>query len=132
MSNIDTAIIASENGRFVLHDSQGFQHGEGENFKKVVNFLKARKDMPNVRDQVHAVWYVYCSSIAGVNKMMKVLHRLCFQVSLSEGDRLFQAGVEELFRMKFNGDLGPSRFLVFSDRWLTIWFSSCDHRFYQI
>ena len=47
--------------------------------------------------------------------MMKVLRRLCFQVSLSEGDRLFEAGVEELFRMKSNGDLGPGRLLVFSD-----------------
>ena len=63
VSNIDTEIIASENGRFVMHDSQGFEHGEGENFKKVVDFLKVRKDMPNVRDRVHAVWYVYCSSI---------------------------------------------------------------------
>ncbi|EDR01832.1 uncharacterized protein LACBIDRAFT_332854 [Laccaria bicolor S238N-H82] len=88
VSNINTPIIASENGRFVLHDSQGFEHGEGDNFKKVVDFLKVRKDMPNVRDQVHAVW-------------------LCFPVSLSKGDRLFEAGVEELFRMKSNGDLGP-------------------------
>ena len=121
VSDINTAIIASENGRFVLHDSQGFEQGEGENFKKVVDFLKARKDMPNVRDQVHAVWYVYCSSITGVNKMMKVLRRLCFQVSLSEGDRLFEAGVEELFRMKSNGDIGPGKFLVFFDRrWLTV------------
>ena len=63
VSDINTPIIASENGRFVLHDSQGFEHGEGANFKKVVDFLKARKDMPNVRDQVHAVWYVYRSSI---------------------------------------------------------------------
>ena len=63
VSNINTAIIASENGRFVLHDSQGFEHGEGDNFEKVVDFLKARKDMPNVRDQVHAVWYVFRFSI---------------------------------------------------------------------
>lgn len=88
VSDINTEIIANENGRFVLHDSQGFEHGEGENFKKVVDFLKARKKMPNVRDQVHAVW-------------------LCFQVSLSEGDRLFEAGVEELFSMKSKGELGP-------------------------
>ena len=63
VSNIDTEITASENGRFVMHDSQGFEPGEGENFRKVVDFLKARKDMPNVRDQVHAVWYVYRSSV---------------------------------------------------------------------
>ena len=63
ISNINTAIIAKEKGRFVLHDSQGFEHGKGENFKNVIDFLKDRKDMPNVRDQVHAVWYVYRSSI---------------------------------------------------------------------
>ena len=45
--------------------------------------------------------------------MMKVLRRLCFQVSLSEGDRLFEAGVEELFRMKSKGELGPGRFWHF-------------------
>ena len=55
--------MAKENGRFVLHDSQGFEYGEGENLEIVVDFLKARMGMPNVRDQVHAVWYVYCSSI---------------------------------------------------------------------
>ena len=55
--------MAKENGRFVLHDSQGFGHGDGENFKNVVDFLKDRKDMPNVRGQVHAVWYVHRSSI---------------------------------------------------------------------
>ena len=63
ISNINTAILAHENERFVLHDSQGFEHGEGENLEIVVDFLKARMGMPNVRDQVHAVWYVYCSSI---------------------------------------------------------------------
>ncbi|KIK01804.1 hypothetical protein K443DRAFT_678086 [Laccaria amethystina LaAM-08-1] len=88
ISNINTAILANKNRRFVLHDSQGFEHGEGENLKKVVDFLKDRRDMPNVRDQVHAVW-------------------LCFQVPLSEGDRLFEAGMEKLFRMKSEGELGP-------------------------
>ena len=63
MLDINTAIIANDNGRVVLHNSQGFEYREDENFKKVVDFLKARKDMSNVRDQVHAVWYVYRSSI---------------------------------------------------------------------
>ena len=64
---------------------------------------------------------------------MKVLRRLCFQVSLSEGDRLFEAGVEELFRMKSRGELGPGRFSTFSDRrWLTVRSSSYDRRFYKV
>ena len=69
VTNINTAIVASENGRFILHESQGFEHREGaKNVQKVVDFLKVRKDMPSVRDQVHAVWYVYRSSIICVNQ----------------------------------------------------------------
>lgn len=56
ISDINTAIIARENGRFVLHDSQGFEPGEDRNFQTVIDFLKARKDMSDIRDQVHAVW----------------------------------------------------------------------------
>jgi len=64
---------------------------------------------------------------------MKVLRRLCFPVPLSEGDRLFEAGVEELFHMKSRGELGPGRFLAFlGRRSLTARFSSCDHRLYEV
>ena len=63
VSNINTEIIARKNGRFVLHDSRGFVDEKSENFRKVVEFLKARRMMPNVRDQVHAVWYVFRFSI---------------------------------------------------------------------
>jgi hypothetical protein len=133
ISDINTAIIANENGRFVLHDSQGFEHGEGENLQKVVDFLEARKNMPNVRDQVHAVWYVYRSFITLVNKMMRVLCRLCFVVPLYEGHRLFETGVEKLFRMKSKGKLGPGRFLALVGQLsLTLVSSSSDHRFYQV
>ncbi|KIJ99117.1 hypothetical protein K443DRAFT_8630 [Laccaria amethystina LaAM-08-1] len=88
VSDINKEIIADENGRFVLHDSQGFEPGEGENFQKVITFLQARKGMMEVRDQVHAIW-------------------LCFPVPLSSSDRLFEAGVEELFSKKACGEFGP-------------------------
>ena len=132
VSDINTAIISSENGRFVLHDSQGFEHREGENFQKVVDFLKARKDMPNVRDRVHAVWYVYRPSIT-CTMVIKTLRRLCIQVSVSGRDYLSAPWAEELFRMKSRGELGPGRFSTFSDRrWLTVRSSSCDRRFYEV
>ena len=120
ISTINTVIMAKEKGRFILHNSQGFRHGDGENFMNVINFLKDRKDMPNVRGQVHAVWYVY-HSLTTLKRVIKVLCRLCFQVCLSAGDHLFESGVEDLFCMKSNADLGPGRSLVFSDQqWLTI------------
>ena len=64
---------------------------------------------------------MYIAPLSLSKRVIKVLHRLCFRVHLSEGDHLFEAGVEDLFRMKSNRDLGPGRFLVFSDRpWLTV------------
>ena len=82
ISNINTAIVAKKNGKFVLHESQGFEHGEGENFKTVVDFLRARRDMPNVRDQVHAVWYVYRSSITCVNVGVQGVSQALFPSTL--------------------------------------------------
>ena len=63
VSDINKEIIAHENGRFVLHDSQGFEPGEVKNFQKVITFLQTRKGMVDVRDQVHAIWYGYYPSI---------------------------------------------------------------------
>ena len=75
ISNINTAIIAKENGRFVLHDSQGFEHGEGENLKNVVDVLKDRKDMPNVIRFMLSGMYLAPRSLW--KRVMKALRRLC-------------------------------------------------------
>ena len=56
VANIDTEIIPTNNEYFVLHDSQGFEHGEGDNFSIVKDFIEARSAMPEVKDQIHAIW----------------------------------------------------------------------------
>jgi hypothetical protein len=53
ISDINTAIIAREKGRFVR---QGIKPGKNRNFQTVVDFLKARNNMPDIKNQVHAVW----------------------------------------------------------------------------
>ncbi|KIJ95115.1 hypothetical protein K443DRAFT_639727 [Laccaria amethystina LaAM-08-1] len=85
ISDINTAIIAREKGRFVR---QGIKPGKNRNFQTVVDFLKARNNMPDIKNQVHAVW-------------------LRFPVPLSADERLSERGVKEFFRMKATGELGP-------------------------
>jgi len=41
----------------VLHDSQGFEPGEVDNFNKVKTFLDRRAQMPEIKDRLHAIWY---------------------------------------------------------------------------
>ena len=47
---------SSENKRFVLHDSKGFEPGDKDNFDTVMKFLNERKRRPQLSDRVHAVW----------------------------------------------------------------------------
>jgi hypothetical protein len=54
--SIEDPLYSSENDRFVLHDSQGFEPGEKDNFHKVKAFLEGRAKEPMIKDQLHAVW----------------------------------------------------------------------------
>jgi hypothetical protein len=53
---IGDPLYSSENDRFVLHDSQGFEPGETNNFNKVKVFLEQRAKEPEIQDRLHAVW----------------------------------------------------------------------------
>ncbi|KAI6033377.1 hypothetical protein EDC04DRAFT_3114966 [Pisolithus marmoratus] len=76
-ANIEKEIISPQNDRFILHDSRGFEPAEGHNTDAVRSFIEARKKMPHIKDQLHAVW-------------------LCFQIPIIDyGQRLLEEGVEE-------------------------------------
>ncbi|KAJ7891724.1 hypothetical protein B0H14DRAFT_2688057 [Mycena olivaceomarginata] len=77
--DINTEIIAQENSRFVLHDSEGFEPGQMENFKKAERFLQSRGAGVALRDRVHAIW-------------------LCIQVPFA-GGRVFETGDEQFLRL---------------------------------
>ncbi|KAI0317589.1 P-loop containing nucleoside triphosphate hydrolase protein [Amylostereum chailletii] len=76
--DIDTALTSKDNDRFILHDSQGFESGEKDNLKIVLDFIKRRSDMPALRDQLHAIW-------------------LCIEILFANG-RTFETGDEELLQ----------------------------------
>jgi hypothetical protein len=54
--NINEEIYSTENDRFVLHDSQGFEPGETENLNLVKNFILERAQNPDIKEQLHAIW----------------------------------------------------------------------------
>ncbi|KAL4065486.1 hypothetical protein V8B97DRAFT_1162800 [Scleroderma yunnanense] len=80
-SNIETPLYSKSNEHFVLHESNGFELGQNDNLSVVKKFIEGRKNVA-VKDQLHAIW-------------------LCFQIPMwYYGDRMIQAGMEELLRDK--------------------------------
>ncbi|KAG8777722.1 hypothetical protein FRC15_011152 [Serendipita sp. 397] len=85
-AEIEKEIASIVNPRFVLHDSRGFEPGETSNFDAVCNFIRSRNGKPALKDRLHAIW-------------------ICMAIPAS-GSRILETGVEKLFRLKTNGDLG--------------------------
>ncbi|KAG8833472.1 hypothetical protein FRC17_010647 [Serendipita sp. 399] len=92
-ADIEKEIISKKNPQFVLHDSRGFEPGEQDTFETVCEFIKARDQMPDLKDKLHAIWY-HCS-IKFTSRTIPVW-----------GDRLLETGLEELFRLQSDGALG--------------------------
>ncbi|KAJ8095907.1 hypothetical protein PM082_015128 [Marasmius tenuissimus] len=56
VSDINSEITSEQNSRFILHDSQGFAHGEVDNFKTVEKFIRDRTDEKKpLKDRLHAI-----------------------------------------------------------------------------
>jgi hypothetical protein len=56
VSDINTEIISGANDQFVLHNNQGFEPGEDNNFEIVKDFIESRSPMPDLKDKIHAIW----------------------------------------------------------------------------
>lgn len=46
----------SQNGQFVLHDSEGFEEGDADGIDIVKRFVKRHSDQQQIQDRLHAVW----------------------------------------------------------------------------
>ncbi|KIK20090.1 hypothetical protein PISMIDRAFT_106397, partial [Pisolithus microcarpus 441] len=57
-ADIEQEFTSPENDRLILHDSKGFEPADGGNYETVKSFIERRKNMPDIKDQLHAVWYV--------------------------------------------------------------------------
>ncbi|OJA14807.1 hypothetical protein AZE42_04187 [Rhizopogon vesiculosus] len=84
--DINVEFISEQNDKFVLHDSKGFEPGEGDNLEIVQKFIQKRRQMKTLKDQLHAVW-------------------LCFEISRA-GGRVLETGTEKFLKSKRDGELG--------------------------
>ncbi|KIM64407.1 hypothetical protein SCLCIDRAFT_1213244 [Scleroderma citrinum Foug A] len=82
IADINKELTSEMNARFILHDSKGFEPGENDNLATVKQFIDRRKNHPEIKEQLHAVW-------------------LCFQIPLvSHGQRMMETGMEQFLREK--------------------------------
>ncbi|KAG6336076.1 hypothetical protein ID866_3002 [Astraeus odoratus] len=82
IANIDKELVSKQNDRFILHDSQGLEPGETENYSAIKSFIKRRSSHTDIKEQLHAIWF-------------------CFQIPLScNGERLIERGMEEFLKKK--------------------------------
>ena len=57
--NIEEEITSSHNDMFVLHDSEGFEEFHKDPYHDKINdFIESRLKQSEVKDQLHAIWYV--------------------------------------------------------------------------
>ncbi|KAF8549886.1 hypothetical protein OG21DRAFT_1514674 [Imleria badia] len=98
-ADIEKEFISATNERFVVHDSLGFEAGDEQNIDIVKQFIARRKAMPQLKDQLHAIWLCletpYCGGRlleAGAEKVLqerdKVLGNVPLVVVLTKVDQL--------------------------------------------
>ncbi len=46
----------ANNDKIILHDSEGFEHGEAAKFDIVKRFIEGREQMTELKDKLHAIW----------------------------------------------------------------------------
>ncbi|KDQ17159.1 hypothetical protein BOTBODRAFT_598870 [Botryobasidium botryosum FD-172 SS1] len=81
VSDINEELTSPGNDRFVLHDSQGFEPGEVDNYNTVTTFIDRRVSQPHIKDQLHAIWF-------------------CIQTPHA-GGRVFETGDENFLKRKY-------------------------------
>jgi hypothetical protein len=106
-ADINKEIPPELNPRFVLHDSLGFEGGDISNLQIVRNFIKTRSKLPDLKDQLHAIWCAP-SLYDYTHKLILIMRRLCLETP-TEDARIFETGIERLLEAKQNGDLGKGQ-----------------------
>jgi GTPase SAR1 family protein len=99
-ASIDHEFTSPQNNRFILHDSKGFEPGESNNLKVVLDFIDRQRAMPYLKDKLHAIW-------------------LCVEIPRA-GERLLEIGVEQFLTSKCKGELGNIPIVVVFTKYDTL------------
>ncbi|KAF9459645.1 hypothetical protein BDZ94DRAFT_1224347 [Collybia nuda] len=92
MADIEREIPSKDNPHFLLHDSQGFEHGEKDTLDVVQNFIKRREEMEEIKAKLHAIW-------------------VCIEIP-TVGGRVMETGVENFLKLRASGKLGEVPIIV--------------------
>lgn len=106
-ADINYGIVSKDNPRFLLHDSQGFEHGEDDTVDTVRKFIKNRNKQDDIKEKLHAIWY---GNVLSIRKscMVTFFGRLCIEIPTA-GGRLLEIGVENFLKLKTGNELGKGR-----------------------
>ncbi|KAF8130212.1 GTP-binding protein [Boletus edulis] len=55
--DIENELIFRSNGKFVFHDSQGFEGGRKDEFVRMKKFIADRANTTHLKERLHAIWY---------------------------------------------------------------------------
>lgn len=87
-----------ENKLFIVHDSEGFEAGQDDEFEVVLNFIKSRGKTANPKDRLHAIWCISLNIIIQSSTDMSL--RYC----LTTKSRPIQQSEELFFGVKHDGN----------------------------
>jgi len=94
-ANINVGFCPNDNDRFILHDSEGFEPGEDAKFKTVMDFIEERSKRPDLRERLHAIWWVTYYLLRLIRCRTYIFFRICISVPVA-GDRVAETGVEQI------------------------------------
>jgi len=75
-SDIHKEYISPHNPRFILHDSNGFEHGSTKNYEDAESFIHDRCARSELKDRLHAIWLCIETPRTGVRLLQEGDERL--------------------------------------------------------
>jgi hypothetical protein len=97
-ADINIGFCPNDTDRFILHDSEGFEHEEDTKFRTIMNFIEERNRRPDLRDsqRLHAIWWVTYYLLRLIRCKTYVLFRICISLSLPfAAGTVAEIGVEQ-------------------------------------
>ena len=65
LHNIEDELAFSKHEGYVFHDSRGFEAGGEDELKIVQDFVRRKSQGKQLKDRLHAIWFVLCLSTPG-------------------------------------------------------------------
>lgn len=63
LHDITNEMVFKSNPGFIFHDSRGFEAGGATELENVKVFIAERSKSEDIKNQVHAIWYVFRSGM---------------------------------------------------------------------